>query len=227
MDLAVSQLGKIYLDADRKLTIIESLTHKFQAGRAVAIVGRSGVGKSTLLHLLGGLDRPTKGEVTLGDKKFSDLGGDELAAFRGRNVGFVFQSHHLLPEFEAVENVMMPLIVNGASRFEAANRANSLLERVGLSNRAHHRPGQLSGGEQQRVAIARALAMEPALVLADEPTGSLDQETAADIQDLLLRVCREGKKTLIVVTHNPELASSMDQVLEMVAGGGLQAWQRN
>lgn len=222
MRIRTDRLRKTYRDAARELVIIDDLTCEFPASGSVAVVGRSGIGKSTLLHLLGGLDTPTSGSVWYDDLNVSALNGDELAAFRGRHVGFIFQFHHLLPEFSALENVAMPLVIAGVSDEVATERAHAMLTRVRLAERCSHRPGQLSGGEQQRVAIARALVSEPAVVLADEPTGNLDVDTAAAVQDLLLTMNRELGNLLVVVTHSPDLARAMDRRVEMEPGGTLR-----
>jgi lipoprotein-releasing system ATP-binding protein len=184
----------------------------------VAVVGASGSGKSTLLHLLGGLERPTAGTVRLGGALLAGLTDDAVAALRNRAVGFVFQFHHLLREFSALENVMMPLRIAGVSVAEARERAWGLLERVGLGARAHHRPGALSGGEQQRTAVARALAASPAVVLADEPSGNLDARNAERLHELLAGLARDGALGVIVVTHNPALAARADRVLTLEGG---------
>jgi lipoprotein-releasing system ATP-binding protein len=223
MRVEISQLTKKYRDADRELTVINNLSFSFPERGCVAIIGRSGTGKSTLMHLIGALDVPTSGSVRYGDVVVSDLSSDERAAFRAHNVGFIFQFHHLLPEFNALENVALPLIINGETEVAAQKRAGELLDKVGLSHRATHLPSQLSGGEQQRVAIARALVARPKVILADEPTGNLDVVTASDIQQLLLSMCRENESTLIIVTHNHELARSMDVVVEMLPGGALMS----
>lgn len=221
MRVEISQLTKKYQDADRELTVINELSFAFPERESVAIIGRSGTGKSTLMHLLGGLDTPSSGSVRFGDVVISDLSSDERAAFRARNVGFIFQFHHLLPEFNARENVALPMIINGESEFEAQRKAGEILEKVGLAHRSTHLPSQLSGGEQQRVAIARALVARPRVILADEPTGNLDIITASEIQKLLISMCKESESTLIIVTHNHELARSMDLVVEMLPGGAL------
>ncbi len=221
MRVEINKLTKRYKDADRDLTVINDLTFTFPDRGSVAIIGRSGTGKSTLMHLLGALDTPTSGTVRYGDVLVSSLSSDERAAFRAHNVGFIFQFHHLLPEFNAQENVALPLIMNGVSESEAQQRATELLEKVGLSQRSTHLPSQLSGGEQQRVAIARALVARPKVILADEPTGNLDIVTASEIQQLLLNMNREYQSTLIIVTHNHELARSLDVVVEMLPGGAL------
>jgi lipoprotein-releasing system ATP-binding protein len=221
MHIRTEGLTKSYKDADRELTVVRDLTFSFPEHGSVAIIGRSGIGKSTLMHLLGGLDVPTKGRVYYDDKPISDLSSDERAALRAKKVGFIFQFHHLLPEFSAVENVAMPLIISGVEDSEALKVASELLERMGLKSRVTHRPSELSGGEQQRVSIARALVTKPRVVLADEPTGNLDMETANDVQRILLDLNRELRNTLIIVTHNHELAWNMDLVVEMKPGGEL------
>jgi lipoprotein-releasing system ATP-binding protein len=184
----------------------------------VAIVGASGVGKSTLLHVLGGLDTPDEGSIQIDHVDLARLSDDELVAFRNRHVGFVFQFHHLLPEFSAVENAEMPLRIARRPATECRSRASGLLGRVGLAQRLEHRPGMLSGGEQQRVAIARALVMQPTLLLADEPTGDLDEHTADTLHDLLQEMHREHGLTSVIATHNPKLAAACDRVLRLEDG---------
>ncbi len=223
MKLEVRSLMKRYRDADRELTVINDLTFSFPEQGSVAIIGRSGIGKSTLMHLLGALDVPTSGTISYGGVAVSGWSPDARAAFRAKNVGFIFQFHHLLPEFSAIENVAMPLIMMGQPEEESLREAATLLHRMGLQSRENHLPSQLSGGEQQRVAIARALVTKPRVVLADEPTGNLDVATAAQVQEMLLEMNRELKNTLIIVTHNNELARSMDLVVEMLPGGALIA----
>ena len=221
MNIELRDVSRVYSDAGRNLEVVSHLNVVFEGGKSYGIVGRSGVGKSTLLHLLGGLDRPTSGEILFGETAIAGLKDDDLSAFRGERVGFIFQFHHLLPEFTAVENVAMPLIIRGLSEVEANRRASEVLRTVGLADRETHMPGELSGGEQQRVAIARAIVSNPQVVLADEPTGSLDVRTAAAVQELLVGLNRSLRNTLIVVTHNVELARSLDVVFEMLPGGQL------
>lgn len=225
MRIEVENLTKRYRDADRDLTVIEGLSYAFPDRGSVAIIGRSGTGKSTLMHLLGALDSPTAGTVTYDGKAISALSSDERAAFRAKHIGFIFQFHHLLPEFTALENVALPLVMAGMGEDEANDRSLELLRRVGLADRVRHLPSQLSGGEQQRVAIARALVARPAVILADEPTGNLDLATASEVQRLLLTMNREQGSTLIIVTHNHELARSLDSVVEMHPGGALVGLQ--
>jgi lipoprotein-releasing system ATP-binding protein len=221
MHVEIQQLTKRYNDAGRLLTVIDNLSFSFPESGSVAIIGRSGIGKSTLMHLLGGLDTPTSGTVSYGEHVVSAMDSDQRAAFRGQHVGFIFQFHHLLPEFSALENVAMPLIISGVHESPARERSAELLTRMGLSQRMGHLPSQLSGGEQQRVAISRALVTRPQVILADEPTGNLDVNTAAEVQQLLLELNREQRNTLIIVTHSRELARSLDVVVEMLPGGAL------
>ncbi|MEZ4753502.1 MAG: ABC transporter ATP-binding protein [Bdellovibrionota bacterium] len=221
MKIRIENLSKNFKDAHRTLTVLGELSFEFPEAKSVAILGRSGIGKSTFLHLLGGLESPSAGSVFYGNTDLTKLKDDELSSFRGNHVGFVFQFHHLLPEFDAVENVMMPLIISGVSENKAREKAENILVKVGLAERLTHRPGELSGGEQQRVAIARAVVTEPSVILADEPTGSLDQSTANEVLDLLFSINKRLQNLLVIVTHNRELAERMDLVLEMQAGGSL------
>ena len=191
---------------------------RVEAGEMVAVVGASGVGKSTLLHVLGGLDSLDAGTLLIGDARIDTLADQARVAFRNQRVGFIFQFHHLLPEFTALENVEMPLLIGGVGAAERRSRATALLDRVGLAGRLDHLPGALSGGEQQRVAIARALASEPALLLADEPTGNLDEDTAREIQQLLRDIHAEQRLTSVIVTHNPAMAANCDRILRLQAG---------
>ena len=220
--LVVQGLSKSYRMGDRELPVLRDLDLDVEAGEMVAIVGASGVGKSTLLHLLGGLDRIREGRIHVGDVELTALDDDALVAFRNRSVGFVFQLHHLLPEFSALENVEMPLRIARRPAEQVRERAAAVLREVGLGDRLDHRPGLLSGGEQQRVAIARALVMRPALLLADEPTGDLDESTGAQIHDLLRDMHRACGLTSVVATHNDRLAAACDRVLRL-AGGRLVA----
>ena len=221
MQIGVRDLCKSYAEAGRRLNVIAALQFDFPAAGSISIVGRSGVGKSTLLHLLGGLDRPDGGSIMYDGVDLAALPAEELSVFRGRHVGFVFQFHHLLPEFSAIENVAMPLVILGSAEKQAAERAEEVLLRVGLEDRLSHRPGQLSGGEQQRVAIARAIVTRPAVLLADEPTGNLDLNTAREVQDLLLEINGELNNIMIIVTHNLELARAVGVMFEMLPGGRL------
>lgn len=200
------------------LEVLKGVDLSIERGESVAIVGPSGVGKSTLLQLLGALDRPTAGEILYDDVSLARLDNGQLARFRNQTVGFIFQFHHLLPEFTALENVMMPLLVARRKRSEALEIAASLLREVGLEARLQHRPGELSGGEQQRVAIARALVVGPKVILADEPTGNLDTKTGEAAYELLRRLNRERGLTLIVVTHNEGLARRLNRVVSMLDG---------
>jgi len=209
---------KSYVVGQTRLTVLRELDLTVDEGEMVAIVGASGVGKSTLLHVLGGLDRADSGAVTMGGTPLTTLSDDQLVAFRNRQVGFVFQFHHLLPEFSALENAEMPLRIARVTSAEARPRAVELLRRVGLAERLTHRPGMLSGGEQQRVAVARALVMRPALLLADEPTGDLDEQTADSLHALLREMHRAYGLTSIIATHNPRLAAACDRVLRLEGG---------
>ena len=214
----IEDLKKSFQHMGRTLDVLKGIDLNIYAGQILAIVGQSGAGKSTLLHCMGTLDLPTSGRIRLAGEELTTMSGSRLAAVRNRDIGFVFQFHHLLPEFTALENVMVPGLIQGRSRREMEKRAQSLLEEVGLSNRASHRPGELSGGEQQRVAVARALALDPKLVLADEPTGNLDSATSDSIHDLFFQINREHGTTIIVVTHNPSFAESMPRVVRMLDG---------
>jgi lipoprotein-releasing system ATP-binding protein len=209
---------KHYTVGGNTLNVLRELDLTVEAGEMLAIVGASGVGKSTLLHILGGLDRVNGGTVTVASTNLTTLPDADVVAFRNRHVGFVFQFHHLLPEFSAIENVEMPMRIARIAVGEARPRAEELLQRVGLAERTAHRPGMLSGGEQQRVAVARALIMRPALLLADEPTGDLDERTAASLHVLLRDMHAAYGLTSVIATHNPRLAEACDRVLRLEGG---------
>ena len=211
-------LNKFYQAGAGRLHVLRDVDLEVRRGEMVAIVGASGVGKSTLLHLLGGLDRADSGSIRVGDTELRSLPDTALVEFRNRHVGFVFQFHHLLPEFDAVENVEMPMRIARMSMDEARYRSTELLTRVSLGERLMHRPGMLSGGEQQRVAVARALVMRPALLLADEPTGDLDEVTGDSLHTLLRDMHAEHGLTSVIATHNPRLAAACDRVLRLERG---------
>jgi lipoprotein-releasing system ATP-binding protein len=214
----VEGLTKSYRTATGQLEVLRGVTLQVAAGEMIAIVGASGVGKSTLLHVLGGLDSIDAGTVRIGDARIDQMTDEQRVGFRNQQVGFVFQFHHLLPEFTALENVEMPLRIAARPAAERRTRAEVLLRRVGLADRMTHRPGALSGGEQQRVAVARALVTAPTLLLADEPTGNLDERTAADLHVLLRDMHREHGLTSIIVTHNTALADACDRVHRLEVG---------
>ena len=216
--LEAQSVDKSYVVGTTRLPVLRDLSLSVDKGEMVAIVGASGVGKSTLLHVLGGLDAIDSGSIAIGDANIMAMRADDLTAFRNRHVGFVFQFHHLLPEFTALENAGMPMRVARRDGRERDGRATALLERVGLGERLTHKPGMLSGGEAQRVAIARALVMEPSVLLADEPTGDLDEHTAESLHDLLREMHRERGLTSIIATHNPRLAAACDRVLRLEDG---------
>ena len=216
--LEARTVDKHYVVGTTKLHVLRGLDLTVEKGEMVAIVGASGVGKSTLLHVLGGLDAIDAGGVRIGDQDLAAMKPDALTAFRNRHVGFVFQFHHLLPEFTALENAGMPMRIARRPAGECATHATEMLARVGLAERTAHNPGMLSGGEQQRVAIARALVMAPSLLLADEPTGDLDEHTADSLHDLLREMHRERGLTSVIATHNPRLAAACDRVLRLEEG---------
>ncbi|MFZ1682930.1 MAG: ABC transporter ATP-binding protein [Candidatus Zixiibacteriota bacterium] len=216
--LTATNIHRDFRTVEGVLTVLRGINLSINRGEMVAITGVSGVGKSTLLHILGGLDRPSQGDVTVGDKTYGNLSETGLAQFRNRNVGFVFQFHYLLEDFTAVENVMIPMLLAGLKPDDARRKGELLLADVGLSDRKSHRPKQLSGGEQQRVAVARALANDPGIVLADEPSGNLDSATGRMLHELLFRLNSEKSTTFLIATHNRELAERCNRELQMSDG---------
>ena len=211
-------VGKTYDDGSLKVEVLRNIDFQVASGEGIGIIGASGSGKSTLLHILGGLDKPTSGEVKIQGQGLNSLSQVAIGRLRNRHLGFVYQFHHLLPEFSALENVMMPLLVARKSRAEAQAAAAEILEKVGLGSRMTHRPGELSGGERQRAAIARALVTKPDCLLADEPTGNLDRKNATHALEMMLELKRELGTALIVVTHDEQLAKRFDRVLTMDDG---------
>jgi lipoprotein-releasing system ATP-binding protein len=216
--LACRQLEKTFGEGEVALNILHDIDFTVSAGERIAITGTSGSGKSTLLHLLGGLDEPTSGDVSITGQSLASLSSVQLGKLRNRTLGFVYQFHHLLPEFTATENVAMPLLVRGVRSAQAREQAESLLARVGLSARLSHKPGEMSGGERQRAAIARALVTKPACVLADEPTGNLDRHNAEQVYALMLELNQELGTSLLVATHDPLIAERMDRVVKLEDG---------
>ncbi len=216
--LTIEKLSKSYHDGQRELVVLKNVDLTVQKGEAIAIVGMSGAGKSTMLHLLGGLDRPDEGSLVFEGKRLNGASRVEMDTYRNRAIGFVFQFHHLLPEFTALENVMMPALVARRTKAEATEAATKLLEQVGLKERMTHRPSKLSGGEQQRVALARSLVNGPDLLLADEPTGNLDAKTGKKIIELMWATTVEKNRSLVIVTHEPTIAERADRIFHL--GGG-------
>jgi len=216
--VVIEGIEKQFHHMGRVLDVLKGIDLTIDQGQILAIVGPSGAGKSTLLHCMGTLDLPTRGRIWFGNEQLTSMKPSRLAAVRNKDIGFVFQFHHLLPEFSALENVMLPGLISGRSRREMERRSAALLDEVGLTERATHRPGELSGGEQQRVAVARALALDPRLVLADEPTGNLDSATSEAIHNLFFEINRRHNTTIVVVTHNPSFANSMPRVVHLKDG---------
>jgi lipoprotein-releasing system ATP-binding protein len=219
--IQVQQLFKSYGNGTKRVEVLKGVDLTFSHGEKAAIVGASGVGKTTLLHVLGTLDRPTAGKVLYEGKDIFNMNEKDLAFFRNREIGFVFQFHHLLPEFNALENTMMPCLIQGLPKREASSLAEAILDVVGLEERLSHKPGELSGGEQQRVAVARALVLGPKVLLADEPTGNLDTKTGESVFDLLQELNQTKGVTLIIVTHNLRLAEKMTRQIQLVDGKAL------
>jgi lipoprotein-releasing system ATP-binding protein len=220
--IRAEQLVKTFGNGSKRVEVLKGIDLTFRSGERAAIVGASGAGKTTFLHILGTLDRPTSGKVFYEDEDIFTFDEKALAHFRNRRIGFVFQFHHLLPEFTALENTMMPCLIQGISKAEAASRAEAILTLVGLKERLTHKPGELSGGEQQRVAVARALVLEPRVLLADEPTGNLDMKTGESVFELLEELNRAKGVTLIMVTHNLNLADRMSRQIQLVDGKALE-----
>ncbi len=216
--LSVRNLQKVFIEGGEEIHVLRGVCLELAEGERIAVVGESGVGKSTLLHLLGTLDRPTAGEILYRGKEIAVNDEAALSQFRNREIGFVFQFHYLLPDFTALENVMMPALIQGMASDQAKAAAGQLLERIGLADRKHHRPGKLSGGEQQRVAVARAVMLKPKMILADEPTGSLDVRIGEEVQDLLFRLNEEQGVALVVATHNREFAERIGRRVELREG---------
>ncbi len=216
--ISVQNISKSFENSGYRIEILKEARLDLHKGETLSIVGASGIGKSTFLHILGALDRPDHGQLFFKGKDVFKFSDSALARFRNKSIGFVFQFHHLLPEFSAIENTMMPGLIRGSMKTEVRRDAEKMLEKVGLQDRLHHRMGELSGGEQQRVALARALVLHPAVLLADEPTGNLDQENSEHIHRLLLELNQELGMTLVVVTHNPDLAKRMSRRITISEG---------
>ncbi len=220
--ISAESLSKIYRMGPVELEVFRNLSFDIPPGQIVSVIGPSGVGKSTLLNIIGTLDVPTEGRLSIEGQDVSGLTDRELSVLRNQKIGFVFQFHHLLPEFDALENVAIPGWIAGRDRAETADRSAELLREVGLEKRIHHKPSEMSGGEQQRVAVARALVNTPAILLADEPTGNLDRQNSEALQDLLWSLCREKRQTMMLVTHNEKMADGADRVIELYERGILR-----
>jgi lipoprotein-releasing system ATP-binding protein len=218
ISISCTNLCKSFSEGGLHVDVLRGVDLSVERGKCLAITGSSGSGKSTLLHLLGGLDDPTEGKVMVAGKQMSSLSGTEKGALRNSSLGFIYQFHHLLPEFSALENVAMPLLIRGTELSETEAQAEEILEKVGLADRLQHKPGELSGGERQRAAIARALITKPQCILADEPTGNLDEQTADKVFDVMMKLNQEYAISLVMVTHNLELAKRMDSVRELQEG---------
>jgi lipoprotein-releasing system ATP-binding protein len=216
--LAAQSVARNFMTGSSRTDVLRGIDLEVYEGEILALTGASGVGKSTLLHLLGGLDRPTSGEILYRSKALSGMSDQELAFYRNREIGFVFQFHYLLPEFSALENILIPLLIRNESRHSASAYAQQLLEQVGLAHRGHHKPGQLSGGEQQRIALARAMVTHPSIVLADEPTGNLDEETGKMVFNLIQELNKKFEVTFVIATHNMNLAKSATRRLRLTDG---------
>ena len=216
--LSAHEIRKVYDSSVGEVEVLRGVTLEVHPGEIVSIIGPSGVGKSTLLNIIGTLDRPTSGELVINDKNVFSMSDSELSDFRSVSIGFIFQFHHLLPEFTALENVMLPALLSGGSKEKVIENASSLLADIGLTNRVSHKPSELSGGERQRVAVARALMNNPELVLADEPSGNLDRENAEALYELIWKMREEKKQTFIIVTHNEELAEKADRIIRLEDG---------
>ena len=216
--LICCQVSKHYLDGEARIDVLQEVDFELLPGECVAIVGASGSGKTTLLQILSALDQPSSGEVSIAGHVLAGMNDKQLSAFRNQHLGFIYQFHHLLPEFDALENVAMPLLIRGLSHKKARDKAAELITRVGLENRLTHRVGELSGGERQRIAIARALVTEPSCVLADEPTGNLDQATADQVFEVMMQLNRECNTSFVMVTHNYELAKKHDRLMMLKHG---------
>lgn len=216
--VSVRDIYKNYFIGKNELEVLKRITFDVKRGEIICIIGPSGVGKSTLLNILGTLDKPTKGEVYIDSEKVTGLNENELASFRNKKIGFIFQFHHLLPEFTALENVMMPGVIGKNNREEIKDRAERLLREIGLGERMEHKPSELSGGELQRVAFARALINNPSIVLADEPTGNLDRLNSENLHEIIWSLCKEKKQTFLLVTHNEKLSEKADRIIELFDG---------